>query len=497
MNSEVRQFDLNIEKVLEHWTVAHGLREMIANALDEQALTKSADPQIFKDATGAWHIKDSGRGLRYEHLTQNENDEKLNNPGLVIGKFGVGLKDAFATFDRHHIRVTIFSRYGDITISQAQKHGFDDIVTLHAMIYPASHPDMMGTDIELQGVMDEQMAEAKRFFLKYSGDQVLEHTRYGEVLQKYGQQSRIYVNGLCVAEEENFLFSYNITSLTAQLRKALNRERTHVGRSAYTDRVKALLLDCSSPQVAQGLANDLKHFETGKMHDELQWTDVATHACRILNAREKVVFVTAEELRRGGSLITHAQHDGYRPIVVPTSIAVKLSQTRDIQGQPMRDLDEYQQEWNQSFQFRFVRPDQLQAAEQSIYSLTPAILSLLEQPALQTRVRDIRISETMRLNVQGVEALGVWESHEQRIVIRRDQLRSLESYAAVLLHEATHVLTGADDITMNFEQGLTQHLGKVASQALARRTIQSIEQNGTNTTQEPEKKSRFGFWRAN
>ena len=31
-----------------------------------------------------------GRGLKYEHLTQNENQEKLKNPTKVIGKFGVG-----------------------------------------------------------------------------------------------------------------------------------------------------------------------------------------------------------------------------------------------------------------------------------------------------------------------------------------------------------------------------------------------------------------------
>jgi hypothetical protein len=34
-----REFDFNIERVLENWTVAHALREVIANALNEQALT--------------------------------------------------------------------------------------------------------------------------------------------------------------------------------------------------------------------------------------------------------------------------------------------------------------------------------------------------------------------------------------------------------------------------------------------------------------------------
>ncbi len=52
MNSEIRQFDLNIERVLEHWAVAHAIREIIANALDEQALTSTADPVVFKDDEG-------------------------------------------------------------------------------------------------------------------------------------------------------------------------------------------------------------------------------------------------------------------------------------------------------------------------------------------------------------------------------------------------------------------------------------------------------------
>ena len=94
--SVMREFDLNIETMLENWTVAHALREVIANALDEQALTGTGEPQISQDDLGRWHVRDWGRGLRYEHLTQNENQEKLAQPDRVVGKFGVGLKDALA-----------------------------------------------------------------------------------------------------------------------------------------------------------------------------------------------------------------------------------------------------------------------------------------------------------------------------------------------------------------------------------------------------------------
>ena len=145
-----REFDLNIERVLENRTVAHALREVIANALDEQALTETAEPQIFADAEGHWHIRDWGRGLRYEHLTQNENKEKLSHPDQVVGKFGVGLKDALATFDRHRISVVIRSRHDDITTGKQAKHGFDDIKTLHALISDPADPSFTGTEFILQ-----------------------------------------------------------------------------------------------------------------------------------------------------------------------------------------------------------------------------------------------------------------------------------------------------------------------------------------------------------
>jgi hypothetical protein len=106
-------------------------------------------------------------------------------------------------------------------------------------------------------------------------------------------RARIYVNGLRVAEEDNFLFSYNITSPTAALRRALNRERSNVGRSAYTDRVKSILLACDQDDVIDALVADLQNYERGTQHDETQWLDVGLHACKQLNARRKAIFLTA------------------------------------------------------------------------------------------------------------------------------------------------------------------------------------------------------------
>lgn len=455
-------FDLNVERVLEHWTVAHALRELIANALDEAALTDTAEPQIYEDGDGLWHVRDAGRGLRYEHLTQNEDREKLRHADLVVGKFGVGLKDALATLDRRGARVTIHSRYADMTLARQAKHGFDALKTLHVLVDPASDSGMVGTDVAIGGIRGEDVDAAKALFLRYSGDEPLERTSFGTVLRRpKGRPARIYVNGLRVAEEERFLFSYDITSSTAALRRALNRERSNVGRTAYADRVKAILLAATSKIVADALAADLRGYETGKLHDETSWLDVALHACRILNAAEKVVFLTAWEIASAPAYVERATADGYRIVAVPDELRRKLGGATDIAGNPIVDLGMFSQRWNESFTFALVDEKDLTEQERAVFARTRDVIAL--QGAYPRQIKAVLISETMRVNATGTaEVVGYWDPATGRVVIRRDQLRTLPRYAGTLLHEVTHATSDAEDVSADFEDALTRTLGAVA-----------------------------------
>jgi len=464
--NHVKKFDLNIEKVLEDWDVRHGLREVIANALDEQALTKTTDVEISKDKAGRWHIRDYGRGLKYEHLTQNENQEKQSHPDLVVGKFGVGLKDALATFDRRKIKVLMKSRHGDITIAKSSKHGFDDITTLNAVIDDPSEPDRVGTEFTFEGVTDADMAAAKDVFLRFSGDKPIETTAYGQVLDKGGRKvARIYITGLRVAEEENFLCSYNITSVNAAIRKALNRERTNVGRTAYTERVKAILLDCKQQQVAQLLVNDLKNYEAGTSHDELTWIDVQVHACKLLNAAGNVIFLTPAELINAKDMVDHAQRDGYTVITIPESVKDKIYDLTDGRGKPMRDLEAYSAEWNESFEFEFINEKDLTKKERDVFRQTSAIFKLIG--GRPKTIKEILISSTMRIEAfNHREAAGIWGAGTGRIIIKRNQLKDLRSYAGTLLHETAHATSGASDISEEFEAELTKVLGTLAKNTL-------------------------------
>jgi hypothetical protein len=466
---QVRHFDLNIENILEGWETCHAIREIIANALDEQVLSATQNVQITQDGNGSWHIRDCGRGLKYEHLTQNENQEKLNNPSRVIGKFGVGLKDALATLNRHGIDVLMRSKNSDIILGQMPKHGFSDVVTLHAIVNPPTDSLVVGTDVVLRGVSASEIADAKGFFLKFSNESVLDETSYGQILKKDpARNARIYVTGMLVAEEENFAFSYNVTSLTSAMRKALNRERTNVGRTAYSERVKQMLLASKSAVVADTLAADLVQIEAGTNRDEVKWLDVAVHACQILNASKKVIFVTASELILHKDVIDDAQGDGLNVVTVPENIKSSLHGIADLKGNPVRDLSAYQSEWEASFEFKFIDPDKLSKAETVIFKRWKAIADLVG--GLPKIVREIKISETMRPDfISGNDAEGLWDPASSSIIILRSQLKSLPSFAGTLLHEIGHAKSGYDDVTRDFESELTNMLGKVAASSFVGR----------------------------
>jgi len=486
-------FDLNVEKILDHWGVPEAVREVIANAIDEHALTGTAEPEIVKRRDG-WHVRDFGRGLRYQHLTQNENPEKRRKADLVVGKFGVGLKDALATFHRRGIEVHIKSPQSDIALTRAAKSDFGDVKTLHAAITRSSDPRRQGTDFILGGLTDADMAAARDYFLRFRGDEELERTELGSVLgRREGEPAHVYVKGVRVASEEQFLFSYNITSTTAQLQKALNRERTNVGRTAYQDRVKAILLKCTSEKVAQALADDLMRMPVGTNHDEITWLDVQEQAVRILASRGKTVFVSAQQVSIMGATVQEAKRDGYRIIFVPDRLIARLPNLRDLNGNPVLDLAGFVKTWNASFQFDFVDPADLNPAEKDAGNILSQLLSLAGDHA--KRVVAVRISTTMRLDEGQYETEGLWDS--PNIVLKRSVLDSRRHFASVLLHEIAHASSRADHGSLAFMAAVDELAGIAAVEALSPKPVNRPSHSvGRMQTSARAKASRKGSSRS-
>jgi len=459
----MKPFDLNMEEVLENWEVFHAIREIIANALDEQLMTDTQKIEIYQSDIG-WGVRDFGRGIQIEHFTQNENPEKYEGPEGIIGKFGVGLKDALGTFHRNGINPVIKSRFGTYTLETQSKEGFDEINTLHVM-YDESENEMPGTDFFLEGVTSDQIKQAKDLFLKFKEATEIEHTKYGSIIEAPEEgPNRVYINGVLASEEENFLFSYNITNLTPKMRKALNRERTNVGRTTYSERVKSILKSARSDAVKEELAEQISLRYSGEQCDEITWSEIAQVGIEALAKRDNnAVFVTEREMLYNPDEMERMRMEG-RNIIV--------SNERDrgkIQTEDAVTFTSYVQDFKDSFEFDYVEPDSLSATERKVFDKTDSIMKMVGWT--DEDMPEILISNTLQKETDtstGIlltfSAIGLYEPVYHRITILRSQLGSLQSYAGTLLHEAAHAASGATDATRAFESQLTEYLGVLCAE---------------------------------
>jgi hypothetical protein len=358
--------------------------------------------------------------------------------------------------------VRISSPHGTIGLVEQSKHGFGDVVTLHAVVDDPA--DVDGTDVALTGIADADVAAAMGFFLAFDPTvEVMEATPAGQVLHRPGDGPRgVYVRGVRVAEDDGLLFSYNVTKVDAKLRRALNRERSNVGRSAYTDRIKAILLAVEAPDVLTRLVDDMAGFAKGATRDEVKWNDVAERVVRQLAVSDPdTVFVTAAQRWSQAELIRRAEIDGKHVFVIPDALATRLRSSAD---DTVTTLERFAAEWNARVVIRPIDPAQLEAHERTVLAVAGDVLAIVGRRRDEW---DVVVSETLHLAPDGTEtAHGLWEPAQRRIVIHRSCLGSVQRFVATLLHEIGHATTGATDLTAAFEDGLTDLLGTVGTRAV-------------------------------
>jgi hypothetical protein len=328
--------------------------------------------------------------------------------------------------------------------------------------YDETPSDMDGTEFVLGGVTDEQMHDAKQLFLRFNGEEVIDDTRYGQILRAKPGKGRVYISGVFASDEENFLFSYNVTHLTDAMKKCLNRERLNVGRTTYAERVKGILRESTADDVHDLLIEEILDRGRGPMPDEMQWIEIAQMALTLVHQKERALFVTEQELHTHPDVLDHARRDGLKIVIVTGAEKSKLVDQAESGGVEVRVLEAYVSEFNDSFQYTFVLPEDLEPKEKAVFDLTWDLIDLV---GLQDGdLPEIRISETMRISRDDTD--GVWDPDLDAIVIKRDQLKSPHTYAATLLHEVAHATSGAVDATRDFENVLTRYLGDTSTAAL-------------------------------
>lgn len=476
--SKDQSFDLNIEDVLSHWDVKDAILELIANAIDETVLCGCKQPKVEYDCQNRiCLIRDYGRGLNVSHLTQNESVEKAQATG-VIGRFGVGLKDALGVLHEREVSVSIDSRHMHMTLAMMNKHGFD-IPTLHAVIQDPVQPDLVGTLIRIENVSQRDVFEAKEMFLQFNGATPIYKGEQGDIIASDNEPAYVYVNGLRIAEDESLKFSYNITKLDSKLRKNLNRERNAVGRTAYTDSIKKILRNCESDEVWDALASDLEKEATDRCA-EVNWTEICARAAAYLSkSNNDPVFMTQERRNQlTANQVEKLQVQGREVIIIPKSVEDKASDF-------ISTMEDVEREYERSFEFKLIDPTQLSPGEREVWDDIKQIDKLVKEKYGRPLPRCL-ISETMMSeDARGIPASGLWDPQKRAIIIKRSMLGSRSDFLGTLLHEYCHYLSGYTDNTRGFENALTEMCGILAESLFKKQSDSEKRESHTG----PSKKS--------
>ena len=96
----------------------------------------------------------------------------------------------------------------------------------------------------------------------------------------------------------------------------------------------------------------------------------------------------------------------------------------------------------------------------------------------------VKISETIRVDIHGGETRGICEYTQDTIIIKRSVLESESVFLGVLIHEFAHYQHHNPDNSRAFENDLTEMLGY----AIHDNILSTITNNNSN-------KSIFNFWK--
>ena len=428
----MKYYDLNIKKILREWTIADALREIISNAIDESKISKTKEPVIKKE-NGKWTITDFGRGIKISNFSQDENKEKLGTENM-IGKFGVGLKDAIAVLSRFEIKFTIITKSFKAYPKLKNKEGFNE-ETIHIAIEENANPLLEGTQFVFENIKDEDIAKAKNNFLIFTNSTILFENEFGQIIQKEGN-ANIYVSGVKISQDKDYTFSYNITFISKKLDSKMNRERKSLGRDAYSDLIGKIVSDKIDQEVLNKLITNEE--ESGEMTRK----EIRKLVYKELNKNGKIVFITNNEFEK----LIGSQKEAIEIENKETKII--RNGDRDLIGKNgLYGLKQFLEENEKNFTCEEALDTELSLEQKEHLKKAKKIMKSLDWVKKVVAIK--------KHSFPTEEIYGFWTKREpNKLFLNKKALDTWKQTLITLIHEWAHSFHGFHDMTREFENDL-------------------------------------------
>lgn len=422
-------FDMNLTLDYENtsWHEWHIVREFLSNALD--SVNQDTSKVNVSIENGYVQIRDLGKGYPLAYAKRIGASSKKNDPES-IGQFGEGIKMAVLTCVRLGIKVVLAS-WEWLAIPCVKES--DGQQVLFYEVYQSLMP-ITGSLVLIEATDDIQaiVRDLPQYFLHYKEASM----QYGNGLfgiYPFESVGKLYNKGVYIKDIKS-LFSYGLDIAH------LNRDRDLVDMFDIAYQVRELWEQVDDSDLIDVL-----------LKASNQRTDTSDLVEFYLKLRTDYPSIWAERfLAVFGSNACIATNDiASREAVCMGFIPVMLHHNNIgllVDGGVKQDTDCL------SADYEFVWAHQLTREEEQVKASMQRVALMLKLPAPDK----LKVFEEYR-NHAKVE--GAFNPNEKSVYIKRECLTNGLSHALnVYLHELTHFITGADDLSRDFAESLCRSL---------------------------------------
>lgn len=415
---------------IKDWTISMAIRELLQNLLDTKREFGASGAARYNKKRGMAELKDDGPGLELKHLALGISEKGADS----VGQFGEGLKLALLLFAREGRFIEVRSKdYRLAPVIRPSEFGTE---TLFFQVEETGF-DIQGTTVRFECSQDE-LNDGKSYFpteFKVSSEHKVNWVLKDKISLPGG---RIFINGSLVATIEDALFSYHLFGEDAK--KISNRDRSIVDHGV----LKGLIIDNIT-----GMGDGVPVSWYQKCLEEMSLDsnrnlferDIPPYRqTENLQIAFKKVFGSKAVVSQGYSHQDQlAIRLGFKPVYVPSydwRWALSHGELPTVHSllkeKPLSALTEKVGGLSNDQENRLTRAIEL--VEKHYYAPV--------EPLVVVKSLDEAMAEGVR---------GTYNHQEDTIYIVERVLDDLETAVEVILHEAVHKKSGADDLSPDFQ----------------------------------------------
>jgi hypothetical protein len=392
-----------------NWTLAHAVREIIANALDSEAEHGAKFSIKYDEDQQRLIVRNEDIKVDPKALYFGESSKR--NDDRFVGQYGEGLKLAMLVFARNDLDVRIKNGDSETWKPLIEKDGLG-VETLCVDITKAKRAEN-NFEVVIPGITEEFWEMMQGWFLRLKAPCDVHHTSVGELLDDPEFTGKIYVRGVYVTTREKYDFGYNFSHVDT------GRDRRVPSTYDLDWAISRMWSELSSKDNAKLVSRMFRSFER-----EAAEQDVFTYS-----APDNLVDSMLTQFRSeygddsvpvvGTAEGTGLEHIGLKPVPLAPRL---VSILRRRLPSPEKMIQEYSEKIEERFAL-----DALTEIER--YNLNQA-LDLI-QPHVEDASGRTVIVRFASTKVEGLH-------HNKQIFISRASLADFGKLLMLLVHEFAH-----------------------------------------------------------